>query len=177
MNPDLMQPSPAPQPPKNRKRFWIIIAAAAGAFCLFTIICIVSIAVILRQMNVQKEPVAAVLDAYMKAMEAKDVESAYALFSPRAQLQVPITQLQEGIKGNNFVIYEGYQSLFIDNLNLKIGTNTNPTAPQGLIVTVTGVIRYNGGIQGTYNGTLEKVKGKWMIYNLYITVPPNKLNP
>jgi hypothetical protein len=123
----------------------------------------------------EKAPVESVLDAYMRHMANKDADSAYALFSPRAQRQIPISEVQEMLEGNNYFLFEGYQSLSMTNLNISAAANTNPDLPQGTVAEVTGVITYEGDIQGSFNGVLEKVGDEWMIDGIYVTVPPSKI--
>jgi hypothetical protein len=110
-------------------------------------------------------------------MVAKDFESSYALFSPRMKRQIPIAKIQAMIEGNNYVLFEGYKSLSVEQLNINAVANTNPDLPQGTVAKVTGKIIYEGGIEGSFNATLEKVDGKWKLDGMYITVPPNKFNP
>jgi hypothetical protein len=126
---------------------------------------------------VERAPVEAVLDSFMKYMEANDVESAYALFSPRVQRQIPIDDVQEMIKGNNYVLFEGYQSISVQNIKLTAAVNTNPDLPQGTVANVKGFIEYSDGFTGNFTATLEKVDGLWMIHRIDINVPPNKFQP
>jgi hypothetical protein len=124
---------------------------------------------------VEKAPVESVLDLYMKAMDAKDAKGAYALLSPRAQRQIPLSKVEDLLKGNNYVIFEGYQSLLVGNFNVSAVANTNPNVPQGTVANVTGTIKFEGGFQGTFTGVLEKVDGKWQIDSMYVVVPPSKV--
>jgi len=52
-------------------------------------------------------------------MANKDAENAYALFSPRAQRQIPISKIQELLDGKNYFLFEGYQSLSVSNPNIS----------------------------------------------------------
>jgi hypothetical protein len=108
-------------------------------------------------------------------MVNKDAESAFSLFSPRAQRQFPISKIQESLVGNNYFLFEGYQSLSLSSLNVGAAANVNPDFPQGTIAKVTGVINFKGGIKGSFSGLLEKSDGKWMIDFINITVPPDKI--
>ena len=167
-----------PPPKKSNKNLWIIICAAVGIFGLCSILCIAAIAVVFIEANKiasAKAPIEAVLDSYMKSMAAKDAESAYSLFSPRAQQQTPISNVQGLLVGNFYFLFEGYQSLSVQNLNLGSYLNANPNSPQGTVANVSGTIQYEGGFQGSFNGTLEQVDGKWKIFGIEVTVPPNKI--
>lgn len=167
----------APEPKKSNKKLWIIVSVAASLLCVCVCLCIAIVALVIRQFAVEREPVREVLDAYMQHMAAKEVERAYALLSPRAQRQIPISKLQDLINTDDYVIYAGYRSLSIGNFNLRIGANSNTDIPQGYVATVTGAITYEGGFTGTFNSTLEKVDGEWMIDSIYVTVPLNKVRP
>jgi hypothetical protein len=160
---------------RSNRKYWIISGIALGVLCLCSIICIALVVLGANKIKSEEAPVISVIDSYMKFMVAKDAESAYALFSPRAQRQVPISKVEELLEGNNYIIFEGYQKLDLTNFNVSAALNNNPDLPQGTVATVTGTITYDGGIQGTFNGTLEKVDGKWLINSMYNNVPPSKI--
>ena len=174
---------PAPQvsapplvaPQKSNKKLWIIVGVVLVVLCLCSIACGAIFGTSLYKVYTEKAPVESVLDNYMRSMADKDVESAYALFSPRAQRQIPISEIEKLLEGNNYILFEGYQSLSVSNLNISAVANTNPDVPQGTVAKVTGMISFEGNIQGSFNGTLEKVDGVWMIDGIYITVPPDKI--
>lgn len=176
-NPPLAPVDIPPLPKKSYKGLWIIACLSIVALCLCSIICIATIALGVRGIIVERAPVESVLDTYMKDMMAKDVESAYALFSPRAQKKLAISDLQELTEGNNYILFEGYRNLSIQNFNVTAGATTNPDAPQGIVARVTGIINYEGGFQGSINAILEKVDGKWQLDSAYVMVPPNKFPP
>jgi len=174
-------PTPPPsahipqQPQKSKKSTWVIAGVVIGILCLCSIVCVAVFGASMFKVYTEREPVGLVLDAYMRHMANKDAESAYALFSPRAQRQIPISKVQEMLEGNNYFLFEGYQSLEVGNLNISATANTNPDLPQGTVAKVAGVITFEGDIQGTFNGVLEKVDDQWMIDSIYVTVPPNKI--
>lgn len=163
------------QSQKSNKNIWLIVGIVVAFICLCSILCIVVFGTSMYKVYTEKAPVEAVLDTYMRDMANKDAESAYALFSPRAQRQIPISKVQELLEGNNYIIFEGYKSLSVSNLNISAVANTNPNIPQGTVAKVTGVVIYDDGIQGTFNGVLEKVGDKWMIDGIHVTVPPSKI--
>jgi formylglycine-generating enzyme required for sulfatase activity len=163
----------SPQPRRSMRKLWRILGVVAGILLLFAIADVF----ILRTVTAEKAPVGFVLDSYMKSMAAKDVDSAYALFSARAQRQIPISQLQDLIEGNTSVVFEGYQSLAVQNLKVSRATNADPDVPQGTVAEVDGAVTYEDGTQGTFNGVLEKVDGKWQIDGIHVTVPSGKLQP
>jgi len=162
---------------KSNKNLWIIVGIVVAVICICSIICLALFGTSFVKVMVERAPVEAVLDTFMKNMEAKDVESAYALFSPRVQRQISQADLKEMIEGNNYVLFEGYQSLSVQNLNLSAAVNTNPDQPQGTVANVNGEISYSGGFTGSFDAVLEKVDGNWMLYFINVTVPPNKIQP
>ncbi len=175
-NPPIAKEIISPRPKKSNKYLWIIgIVVAIVGFCVCSIICVAGAVLGIEKAFVEQALVESVLDYYMKCMEAKDVESAFALFSPRAQRQFPVSKLQELIEGNNYVIFEGYQKLSVQSLNISAAVNTNPDLPQGTVAKVTGIISYEDNFQGTFNGTLENVDGNWRIDGMSVIVPPNKI--
>ncbi len=163
------------QPRKSKRRIWIIIGVILVVLCLCTVVCVAVIGTGAYKVYTEKAPVELVLDSYMRYMENKDVESAYALFSPRAQRQIPISKLQEALEGNNYFLFDGYRSLSIMNINMMASANLDPDLPQGLVAKVAGIISYDGDVQGGFNGVLEEVGDEWMIDSMYVTVPPNKI--
>jgi hypothetical protein len=174
--PQLQVPDSIPlQPQKSNKNTWIIVGVAIIALCLCSVICVAVFGTGLYKVYTEKAPVESVLDVYMQHMTNKDAESAYALFSPRARRQIPISKLQEMFEGNNYILFEDYKSLSVTNLNISASANTNPDLPQGTVAKVTGIIMFGGGFQGNFNGVLEKVNGEWMIDAMYVSVPPDKI--
>jgi hypothetical protein len=165
---------------KSNKNLWLILGIlgiVVAVICLCSILCVVLGATSLGKGIAEGAPIESVLDSYMKYMEAKDVESAYALFSPRVQRQIPTSTIQELTVGNNYVLFEGYQSLSVQTISIGAVVNANPDIPQGTVAKVSGTISYEGDFQGTFNGTLEKVDGKWQIDDISVTVPPDKFQP
>ncbi len=164
------------QPQKSNRNTWIIVGIAAIAVvCLCSVACLAIFGTSMFKVYQEKEPVETILDSYMQHMANKDTESAYALFSPRAQRQIPISELENMIEGKNYFLFEGYQNLSVSNLNISASANTNPDLPQGTVAKVTGILMFEGNIQGSFEGVLEKVDGKWMIDGMYITAPPDKI--
>ena len=140
-----------------------------------SIVCVALFGTNVYNVYIEKAPVDFVLDDYMRYMANRDAESAYALMSPRSQRQIPISKIQELLQGNNYFLFEGYQSLSVSNIYISAVANTNPDIPQGTVAKVTGVIHFEGSVQGSFNGTLEKVDGKWMIDGMHVSVPPDKI--
>jgi hypothetical protein len=167
-----------PPPKKSANKIWVWVVIGIGVFCVCCAgLCIAGFALLVRSDIVERGPVSSVLDSYMKFMVAKDVTSAYALFSPHAQSQFPISNLQALVEGNNYLVFEGYQGLSFTSFAISVGFYTNTNQPQGEYAKVAGNISYQGGFQGMFNGTLEKVGGKWKLYGISVTAPPDKFKP
>ena len=113
----------------------------------------------------------------MNAMEDRDTENAYLLYSPRAQRQVPIEDLQELLEGNNYFLFKDYESVSIANININLVANANPDLPQGTIAIVNGKVTYENGSTGQFEAILEEVEGEWKLDAIKITIPPNKVQP
>lgn len=173
----LIEPYVSSESKKSNKSLWILIGTAIAAICVCSVICIALIGIGVGAIVVERAPVESVLDAFMKDMVTKDVDSAYALFSPRVQRKISIDDVQKMVDGNNYVLFDGYQSLSVQNLNLTATANTNPDLPQGTVANVNGVIKYSGGFTGNFTATLEKVNGMWLIYRININVTPDKFQP
>ena len=186
--PENGRPSPdvtSPQSERSSGKRWIIIAAVSvAALCLCATVCaatfggIAGLAAIgAAATESEKAPVESVLDAFMKSMAAKDFASAHALLSPRAQPQIPVSDLQELANGSNYGRFKGYESLSIYDINVSFTSSPDPRMPQGQVAVVTATTSYDCGCQGTLEATLEKVDGNWLLDAFYVTVPPEMLQP
>jgi hypothetical protein len=167
----------SPQPQKTNKNLWKIAGIVIGVLCLCSVLCLVLIGAGVGKVMVEQRPVEIVLDTFMQDMVAKDIESAYDLFSPRSQRQTPSADLEKMIQGNNYKIFEGYESLSLENFNLRAAANTNPDVPQGTIAEAVGSVSYTGGFTGKFNAVLEKVDGLWKFFYINIAIPPDKTQP
>jgi hypothetical protein len=166
-----------PVPNTSNRQLWIIAGLFVAILCLCIFPCLGLVGTGVGKVIVERAPVEATLDTFMKNMEAKVVESAYALFSPRAQRQMPIIDIEELIQGNNYKVFEGYESLTIQNFNLTAAANTNPDMPQGTVAKVTAMVSYSDGFTGNLTAVLEKVDGEWRLFNFHVNVPPDKFQP
>jgi hypothetical protein len=178
LEPVSAQPAPdaIPVPPKkSKKTLWIILVTVLAVICLCGGVIIALVSTGLYTTFKERAPVEAVMNTLMTDMAARDVESAYALFSPRAKRQVTQADLEKLLVGNNYVIFEGYESLSVQNINLTAAANTDPEMAQGIIATATGSITYADGFTGSFKAVLEKVDGTWMFHSFNVTVPPDKL--
>ncbi len=166
-------PQTAPQsaPPvvpaeDNKKKKIGLIIGIISAFLCICLACLAVFGLGLFKVNSEKEPVAAVLDTYMRYMAAQDTASAYALFSPEARTQFSQDSLQALLASENAVVFYGYQSLEINSINVSASTNGEPA---GTVAEVSGIVYYQDGSQGQFESMLQKVDGQWMLYNVYVT--------
>lgn len=159
--------------PKRSLKFYVVIAAVFVCACLTIGGAVVAIG--LNRVSSERAPVESVLVDFMEAMATKDSEAAYAVYSPRAQRQFSQDVIEDMMVGNNFVLFEGYQSLMLTNIKILAVTNTNPNVAQGTVAEVTGIISYEGDFTGQFDATLEKDDEQWLLHNINVTVPPNKL--
>ena len=167
--------NPPAQPEKPKRNLKLIFGIAVVAVCACLTIGGAIVALGLNKVSEEKAPVEAVLDDFMRDMLAEDVDAALELFSPRAQRQFSKTDLAALLAGNNYVLFEGYQSLTVGRLNIKAVANTDPDVAQGTVAEVTGTIAYENDFAGRFVATLEKVDGEWFLFFINITVPPDKL--
>lgn len=113
-------------------------------------------------------------DAYMRAMANRDVPQAYALFSTRLQQVYSLSDVEGLLQGNNYGLFEGYESLEVGTVVVTLRFSTNPAVPN-TIAQVKGTINYQGGVQGTFEANMELEDGKWRLSKVWIVVPPEKL--
>jgi hypothetical protein len=173
-----MQPSIDDAPPKQTRRtLFIVLGGIAATVCLCVAIAALLIGQGVLRVTQEQAAITPVLDRFMQAMTRRDVNSAYQLFSSRAQRQTSLADLGQLVEGPNYLIFDGYQSVALDNTNLTNSINTNPDVPQGTIATVTGRVMYEGDVTGSLRATLEKEDGEWRLFAFNITVPPSKTLP
>lgn len=160
---------------KSRRNVLVIVGVLAATLCLCIGACVIIAGSGMVRAALERDDVEQVIYEFMSAMARRDTDAAYALFSTRAQRHVSLSQIEELLEGNNFVLFDGYQSASVMNLNLSAAFNTNPDLPQGTVAKVNGVVTYEGGYTGSFNAMLEQEKGEWRLFNIHVTVPPNKL--
>ncbi len=166
-----------PPQKKQSSRNWIILAVVGFViFCLCLGLCGIVFGRGIWSVAQETDDVSGVIDSFMQYMSEKDVENAYDLFSARAKQQTPMSSLEDIYKGNNYVLFEGYESLSISQINIGPSFNTNPNIPQGTVAKIGGSISYTGNFTGQFEATLEQENGGWKIYYINITVPPDKFN-
>jgi hypothetical protein len=174
-----VEPNDAPPTPKkSNKNLWIIAGIVIALLCLCSILMVNNLFKGMAKISPAEPPaIETVLDTFMKTMELKDFDKAYALFSPHTQRRIPITSVEEMAQGKYYGLFEGYQSLVAQNVNLTAPLITNPFDPIDLVAKVTGTILYKDGITGKFTASLEKVNGEWRISDVNVSAPPEKFQP
>ena len=171
-------PSPAAPPVRqSRRNLFIIIGALIASLCLCSVLCVALLGTGAFKALSERGNVEQAVDEFMQAMAEKDTDTAYALFSARAQRQTNLSDLEKLLEGNNYVLFDGYQSATVETINLSAAFNTNPDLPQGTVANVTGTIAYTDGFTGRFEAVLEQAGDEWRLFNINITVPPDKFSP
>lgn len=166
--------SVAPQQESRRKIVFVLLAAAA-VLCIVGAVCVGVFGLGITQVTAQKPAVEKTIDEFMRDMRAREIYKAFALFSTRAQRSVKVEDLSKMSQGNNFVLFDGYQSVTVRNLNVRTVVNADPQSPQGMVAQVDGVVEYDGGIRGRVEAVLEREGEEWRLHFINVTVPPDKL--
>jgi len=165
-------------PSTNANRGLIVLVAVVGcALLLCGGLAVWGVGSSLLISVTEKDDVRVTLDRFMRNMAAKDVASAYAMFSSRARRQMPISKLEEITRPPNYSLIEGYRALEIVDITVRRSANTNPDVPQGTVAEIRAALSYTGGFTGQLTSVLEKENGRWTLHFFNITVPPAKLHP
>lgn len=172
-------PLPAPAKKSNRNAFIIVIGALLVGLC-----CIggsVGVAGLIGtgvlKVITEKPKVEIVIDGYMRAMADQDAKNAYTLFSTRAQRNVSLADIEKFVSGNNYKVFEGYESIATADFNLTLTSDPDPTMPQGLVAEVDGMISYAAGFTGDFSAVLEKEGDEWRLYGINVNAPADKFGP
>jgi len=110
----------------------------------------------------------ATADAFMSAMAAGDTNEAYALFSAEARRDFPASELKRAAEGADRVHFDGYRSLEITGWYLNYSSG-------GTYVELSGIVDYDGGLQGKFDAVLKKMGDTWLVQSFNVTAPPEKL--
>jgi hypothetical protein len=165
---------------KSRKRLWMI----SGALVLGSLVClglltagVIALSGALVTFASERERVERVLDGFMRAVEDKDTARAYTFMSRRATKLWAMSRMEGMIKGNNYVIFDGYRSLQVSDITIGFQSSPQPGEPQGIVAQVSGSVTYDCGYTGDFEAVLEKEGDNWRIFGIQVNVPPDKLKP
>jgi len=162
----------AGSPPQRPRRSWGTIVAILGALMLAPCLCCgvlvffasrgISMAMAERG-NVEK-----VIQAYLQEMENKNAAVAYRYFSTEAQQKTPLTEMQGWLDGANYAVFSDYQTAQVTSIQIH-------STPRRFTANVQRVVKYEGGVQGNFRATLQRVGDQWFIDGINVTVPPAKV--
>ena len=110
-----------------------------------------------------------VLTEFLQAMSEKDVDSAYALMSERAKVEVSRDDLQELVDGANFVLFDGFEDLTITSTHQRTTTNF------GTYLEIEGIVLFEHEFRGSLEAIVHKEGEEWKITSVNVTVPPDKM--
>lgn len=186
--PSLESPAPVESPPSvspgappsrpDRSKWWIPVVVGVGVVvlvCVCVSVGFLTVGGTALKIVTDKPKIEAVLDRFMSAMVDGDTQAAFDLYSPRAQGQMTLDDLDKMLEGNNAALFSGYRSVAVDTFNLSAAANTNPNAPQGMVAKIVGTVTYVGGMRGQIEATLEEDDGEWRLFYVFISVPPDKI--
>lgn len=160
----------------SRRSLFIILSILAGSSLLCILVASVVIGRLVFAVSSAENEITPVLNQFMQAMDKRNADEAYQLFSGRAQQQTSIDDVNTLLNDVNYPLFEGYQSIKIENTNLSSRVTTNADEAQGIVATVNGQLLYKYEITGSFQAVLEKENGIWHIFVIQVTVPPEKLN-
>ncbi|MCP4371561.1 MAG: hypothetical protein GY797_26090 [Deltaproteobacteria bacterium] len=160
---------------KSQKTLWIIGILSIIGLCICGGVCAFFAGSGIYEAFTEKDNVGKTVDDFMKAMEKRDTEEAYSLFSTRVKRQLQISAIEEMISEANYALFDEYEKVEVQNINLSNVVNTNPDVPQGKVAKVNGVVTYMNDYTGSFQATLEQENDGWRLHFINITVPPNKI--
>lgn len=167
-------------PKKRRRNLLIIVGSVLLALC----ICVVAwlgYSVFAREspirlLLIDQPGVMAVADQFMREMEEKDAEAAYALFSSHAQQYVALSDIERFLDDDLYVFFGGYERLTVtEGGNFEVlwdVAGDDPQMPKGTVANLVAIVKYEGGSEATLTATFEKEDGKWRIYHIDVTPRP-----
>jgi F0F1-type ATP synthase membrane subunit c/vacuolar-type H+-ATPase subunit K len=171
-----LTPPPTPGSKSNKKVLLIIaVALLVGLCCIGASIVVPGlIGTGVSKVMTEEPKVEKVIDEYLNAMAAQDATKAYSLVSTRAKRNVALGDVQKGLEGNNYTLFEGYESIAMANFNLNLTSDPDPTMPQGQVAEVDGTVSYADGFTGDFNAVLEKEGEEWRLYSINVNAPADK---
>ena len=156
-------------PPKKHwskltKLFFLLLALSlSGIFC-----CIAVAGTAWKEGAPSIQEAHAVFDQFMKAMAAKDVDSALQFFvEPTETLQ---RQLQKQIQSTDASLYVGYLSSNPTSWHLNTNLQNDEAQAQ-----ISGTIRYQSGASGIFEAILRKKNGSWKIVRFAVYASPQQI--
>jgi hypothetical protein len=122
----------------------------------------------------ERAAITSLIDRFLRAMTQRDITTAYDLFSSRVRQQMPMTTLTELRKAQPY-LYDGYQTVTLDMLDIITTAETNPVGPQGTVASVLATITYADGSSGSLRATLEQEHEAWQMFSFTVMVSSEKM--
>jgi hypothetical protein len=161
--------------PKKKLSTLVILLIIAFGIIALGISAIVGIGVYgARQMKLASTDTLNLLDTFMKKMDSKDPENAFWLYSPSGRKNVTILDLRAIVEDETYALFEGYKETRYSDTGFDVAFNSDPSLPNGVILTASGTFWYNDGSSKEFEAVFEKVDGKWMIYGISIPYPEDE---
>ena len=154
--------------PHSRLALFLIIGLAA--VCLGGLAATVLVIRQLYQNPAETQGFEQAIDEFMAAASRRDVPSAFAFLSRDGQKQTPRSTLEKMLRGRDFALFAGYQSVHITASHSASVTENGA----GQAVEVSGEIAYSSNYVGQIKAVLQKQDGDWRIFTFEIKVPPGK---
>jgi hypothetical protein len=171
---DSISPSNAGAKTRKRSRMWLLIVISFGAVAVCVCLSLVALLFVAAGAFTtsadNQDDWLALSDAYMQAMAAKDVGTAYQLFSQEARREMGQSEFTGPLEGPLFALFDGYEDLDIGSWQI------NYYFPEGKTVELTGYISYRENVEGSYEAILVEEDGQWKIHWFYVSVAPEKIN-
>ena len=167
--------------PKKRSRSLLIIAGSALLVLCICVVVWLGYSVLARESPIRlwlidQPGVMAVADEFMREMDEKDAEAAYALFSSHARQYVALSDIERYLDDDFYVFFEGYEMLTVtEGGNFEVlwdVASDEPQMPQGTVANLVAIVKYEGGSEATLTATFEKEDGEWRLYHLDVTPRP-----
>lgn len=161
----------------SRRNMWIVVGLLSGLLVLCSVVAVLAIGRTVLSIATEETAITPILDRFMHAMSQGDIQTAYNLFSHRAQRDTSSAELSKLRTGPNAALFNGYESIHIDSTTLNNSVKIDSQGLQGSVAIVSGTIIYYGGVKGAFSATLEKEAGVWRIFAVNVSVPPAKIQP
>ena len=120
-------------------------------------------------MNADKIKIEEAVHEIITALSEENFEEAYSLFLSEAKKEVPISELKKNAEGANFALYDGSESIEIQNFRINTTTNSGKTS------WADGIVHCKGNYSGNFEVFLNFENGIWKVNSLNVTVPPQKV--
>jgi len=109
-------------------------------------------------------------DAFMQAMDDKDIDTAYSLFAKEARHDLKRSDLATFIDGPFYALFDGYVDLEMESWYV------NYDYPAGKTIEIACLVNYQESYTGYYEFILTEEGVVWKLLAFNVEVPPEKIN-